>query len=193
MLNEWIESYLAAQQQTIATLPVAEIEQVVEVVKEAYANDAQIFVCGNGGNAASTSHFAADLGKNASGALPRSFRILALNDNTAWLTALGNDFSYDEVFSRQLNNFANPGDVLITSSVSGNSPNLVEAVKLAKQRGLKTVAIVGGKRGQLADMADHVVVINDEHYGRVEDAQMSIYHMIAFAFVEKGVEVPADS
>jgi D-sedoheptulose 7-phosphate isomerase len=100
------------------------------------------------------------------------------------MTALGNDYDYSEVFSRQLMNLARPGDILMVMSVSGNSSNLVKAVEWADQNGCVTVSLVGGKRGKLAEISNHTIVIDDTHYGRVEDAHMGICHMIAYAFME---------
>ena len=90
-------------------------------------------------------------------------------------------------FLRQLQNYAGAGDVLIGSSVSGDSPNLVRAFEWADANGLETVAIVGARRGAMAKVARHVLVIDDTHYGRVEDAQMTILHMICYAFMDGGV------
>jgi D-sedoheptulose 7-phosphate isomerase len=107
-----------------------------------------------------------------------------LADNVAWMTALGNDFSFDDVFVRQLTNHAEPGDVLIISSVSGSSPNLVSAMRWGREHGLVTVALVGQSRGDVAPLADYLLVIDDPHYGRVEDAQMNILHMICYCIME---------
>ena len=117
--------------------------------------------------------------------LGKRFRVLSLNDNVSWMTAIGNDYSYDEIFSRQLANYARKGDVVITASVSGNSPNLVKAFEWAKAQGVQTIALVGAKRGRLAELADQVVVIEDTHYGRVEDVQMHILHILCYAFMER--------
>ncbi len=81
-------------------------------------------------------------------------------------------------------NFANPGDPILTMSVSGNSPNLVKAVEWSTKKGLKTIALVGGKRGRLAEIADEIIVIDSHHYGRVEDAHMGICHILCYAFME---------
>jgi D-sedoheptulose 7-phosphate isomerase len=156
-----------------------------QILKEALVNNRQIFIFGNGGNAANSSHFATDLGKSASDASGKRFRVLSLNDNVSWLTALGNDCTYDQVFSGQLQNYAKTGDVAMAVSVSGNSPNAVKALALAKKQGLRTIALVGGKRGKLAEIADEVIDIADTHYGRVEDCQMTILHMLCYGFVEK--------
>jgi len=109
---------------------------------------------------------------------------MSLNDNVSWMTAIGNDYAYEDVFVRQLENYARPGDLVMVMSVSGNSPNVVKAVEWAKRNGVFTVAMVGGKRGRLAELADIPVVIDSHHYGRVEDAHMAICHMICYAFME---------
>jgi D-sedoheptulose 7-phosphate isomerase len=97
---------------------------------------------------------------------------------------LGNDYAYEDVFVRQLENYARPKDLVLVMSVSGQSPNVVKAVKWANENGLETIALVGGKRGALAQMARHVVVIDSTHYGRAEDAHMGICHMLCYAFIE---------
>ena len=185
MITQWIADYLEAQKRAVDSVKPAEIAALVETLRGAWSQDQQIFAIGNGGSAANASHFAVDLGKGSSDTLPRRFRVLSLTDNVAWMTALGNDYSYDEIFSRQLANYARKGDVLITASVSGNSPNLVKAFEWAKAQGVKTIALVGAKRGRLAELADQVVVIDDTHYGRVEDVQMHILHILCYAFMEK--------
>lgn len=183
-MKEWIRNYLGAQCAATDTLPLDAVERVVELFRKALLEDRQVFVFGNGGSAANASHFATDLGKGASDKLGRRFRVISLNDNVSWLTALGNDYSYEDVFVGQLQNYAKPGDIALTMSVSGSSPNVVKAVEWAVKHGLYTVALVGGKRGRLADIAHEVIVVNDTHYGRVEDCHMMICHLICYAFME---------
>ena len=184
-LLSWIDDYRAAQNAALDSLDAGVVADVVELLRRANAEGRRIFVCGNGGNAANAAHFTTDLGKGASAAVPRPFRVLCLADNTAWMTAIGNDFTFEDVFVRQLTNHAEPGDVLILSSVSGSSPNLVAAIGWAREHGLVTVALVGGNRGTVAPLADHLVVVPDTHYGRVEDVQMNVLHMLCYAFMEK--------
>jgi D-sedoheptulose 7-phosphate isomerase len=183
-MQNWIADYLAAQKRAVDSIQPADIASLVNLLRDAHRRDAQVFACGNGGNAANCSHFVTDFGKNASEAMGRKFRVLTLNDNIAWLTAIGNDYAYEDVYWRQLENYARPDDILITSSVSGNSPNLVKTVEWANHHGMKTIALVGAKRGRLAELAHHKVVVEDTHYGRVEDVQMHVLHMLCYAFVE---------
>ncbi len=191
-LTRWLEGYRDRQQEAHAALPLEQVAGLVTLLHQARDRGAQVFVFGNGGSAANASHFATDLGKGASDASPRRFRVLSLNDNTAWMTALGNDYSFEDVFVRQLQNYAGPGDLALCMSVSGDSPNLVRAMRWARDNGLTTVALVGAKRGDLADIAEHVLVIPDTHYGRVEDAQMTICHMLCYAFMEAAVDASGD-
>ncbi len=183
-MHTWLSKYVAAQHRALDSIPLDSVTAMVETLRQAWLEDKQIFAIGNGGNSASASHFATDLGKGASDAAGKRFRIMTLADNVAWLTAIGNDYCYDDVFVRPLQNYARPGDVLISGSVSGNSPNLVRAFDWARANGLKTIAMVGAKRGKLAELADQAIVIDDTHYGRVEDIQMTIYHMLCYAFME---------
>jgi D-sedoheptulose 7-phosphate isomerase len=183
-MEEYLTQYLRAQKEALDSIPVEEVAQIINKFGEALRDDRQIFVFGNGGSAANASHFITDLGKGASDKLARRFRCLSLNDNVSWLTALGNDYAYEDVYLGQLQNYARPGDLVLVMSVSGNSPNLVKAVQWAREQGIHTIALVGGKRGQLADLADQVVVIDSTHYGRVEDAHMGICHMVCYAFME---------
>jgi len=184
-MQQWIQNYMAAQHRALDSIPVDGIARLIETVREAWRQDRQTFAIGNGGNAANASHFATDLGKGSSDVVGRRFRVLSLTDNVAWLTALGNDYAYEDVFVRQLENFARPGDVLLAGSVSGNSPNLVKAFTWASAHGLRTGALVGAKRGRFAEVAEQVIVIDDTHYGRVEDARMHILYMVCYAFMEQ--------
>ncbi len=191
-MESWIRDYIAKQRQALDSIPAAEVAQAIETLRTAWRHSRNIFVIGNGGNAANAAHFATDLGKGASDVLGRRFRVMSLSDNSAWMTAIGNDYSYDEVFTRQLRNFAQPGDVLLCGSVSGNSPNLVHAYEWAARNGLQTIALVGAKRGRLAEIASQAIVIGDTHYGRVEDVQMHILHMLCYAFIEHPQPVPIE-
>src|SRR5438552_236745 len=128
-MNQWITDYLRAQKATLDSIPPDGVAQLIEKLRVALQEDRQIFVFGNGGSAANASHFATDLGKGASDKLGKSFRVLSLNDNVSWMTALGNDYAFDEIFVRQLMNYGRAGDLVMTMSVSGSSPNVVKAVE----------------------------------------------------------------
>ena len=181
---DWLNNYIASQKKALDTINPADLVPLIATLREAHRAGRRIYVCGNGGSAANASHFVTDLGKNSSEAMPSPFRVMSLTDNTAWITAIGNDYSFDDSFLRQLQNYGEAGDVLLVITVSGNSPNVVKVLEWAKPRGMKTIALVGGKRGRAAALADQVIAVGDTHYGRVEDVQMNILHMLCYAFVE---------
>ena len=184
-LADWLGGYLAKQHAALDSIPLDAVARLVERLRRCVLEERQVFVFGNGGSAANASHFATDLGKGSSDKIGRRFKVMSLNDNVSWMTALGNDYAYEDIFVRQLENYARPGDVAMALSVSGNSPNAVKAIDWARKHGVFTAALVGGKRGRLAEIADEVLVIDDAHYGRAEDAQMAICHMLCYAFMER--------
>jgi D-sedoheptulose 7-phosphate isomerase len=183
-MNQWLADYLKRQQAAHESIPLNEVQQVIEKLREVLKHDRQVFVFGNGGSAANASHFATDLGKGASDKVGKRFRVISLNDNLSWMTALANDYAYEDVFVGQLQNYGRAGDLALGISVSGSSPNCVKALEWARKNGLHTVALVGARRGRMAEVAEQAIVINDTHYGRVEDAQMGICHMLCYAFIE---------
>src|SRR5438093_7348106 len=132
-MKQWVADYLTAQQAALDSIPIDAVAQIIEQFRAAVQEDRQIFVFGNGGSAANASHFATDLGKGASDKRGKRFRVLSLNDNVSWMTALGNDYAYEDVFVRQLMNYAKPGDLVLVMSVSGNSTNIVKAVEWANK------------------------------------------------------------
>jgi D-sedoheptulose 7-phosphate isomerase len=183
-IHSWLSNYVTAQKAALDSISIPAVAALIAKLREALSQDRQIFVAGNGGSASNSSHFATDLGKGASDKLKKRFKVLTLNDNVSWMTALGNDYCYDDVFVRQLMNYATAGDILLLLSVSGSSPNLVRAAEWGRANGLYTVALVGGNRGKLVDICQESIVIDSTHYGRAEDAQMGICHMLCYAFME---------
>jgi D-sedoheptulose 7-phosphate isomerase len=183
-MKQWISDYITAQKAALDSIPMQAVAELIQLLRSALKEDKQVFVFGNGGSAANASHFMTDLGKGASDKTGKRFRIICLSSDISWLTALGNDYSYEDVFAGQLQNYGRPGDIALGISVSGNSPNCVKALEWAKTHGLRTIALVGAKRGRMAEIAEQALVINDTHYGRVEDAQMGICHLLCYAFIE---------
>ena len=184
LMKQWISDYIQGQKAALDSIPAEATARLVGILRDALKADRQVFVFGNGGSAANASHFATDLGKGASDKVKKRFRVVSLNDNVSWMTALANDYAYEDVFVGQLQNYGRAGDIALGLSVSGNSPNCVKALEWARKNGMLTVALVGGKRGRMAEIAQEVIVIQDSHYGRVEDAQMGICHMLCYAFME---------
>ncbi|WP_336516369.1 SIS domain-containing protein [Pollutibacter soli] len=184
MMKDFVAAYLDQQQQTQSAISQEKVTDLIGIFHQAWKEDRRIFVVGNGGSAANASHFATDLGKSASDNMGKPFKVVSLHDNTPWITAISNDYAYDQIFVRQLINFAQPGDILFAMSVSGNSPNVVNAVEWGKKNGLYSVCLTGAQLGRLAELGDFVISIESKHFGRVEDAHMGICHMICYAFVE---------
>ena len=180
----FIADYVEAHAAVVKSLPQNEIDNLILLFFKALQEDKQIFAFGNGGSATNASHFITDLSKAASDKLPTRFKGLCLNESISWITALGNDYAYEDIYVRQLMNFAKPGDIVFVLSVSGNSPNIVKAVEWSKQNNVYTIALTGKKTNQLQGLADFHIGIESVHYGRVEDAHMHICHMICYAFIE---------
>ena len=173
------EAYLDYLTSVLKTIDAREIGQFIETLLDAREHGATIYFIGNGGSAATASHFANDIaiGTNS---YDKPFRAVSLTDSNAIITAVGNDFGYEEIFVRQLRVLGRAGDVVVAISASGNSPNLIRAFDYAKSIGIKTVAITafdGGKMKQIADEGVHVPTAPKE-YGPAEDAHMVLDHLV---------------
>jgi D-sedoheptulose 7-phosphate isomerase len=183
---EYLKEYKRYSLETLSLLPVEEVGELITTLKEARSHGRQVFVCGNGGSASTSSHFANDLGKGASLNAPERFRVIALTDNIPWITALANDLDYSEIFVQQLINYAEPGDVLIAISGSGNSENVIKAVRWANEHELISIGLTGRPGGELAGLAQSVVFVESSHMGRIEEGHFLIQHMIGYYFMENG-------
>jgi D-sedoheptulose 7-phosphate isomerase len=169
---------------TIDRIDSSKVTRAIELLREARDSGHAIFVCGNGGSASTASHFACDMVKGASFSRDARFRIMALTDSLPTLTAYSNDVSYECVFAEQLKNFAQPGDVVIAISGSGNSPNVLRALEYANSRGCRTIALTGRDGGKLGPLAELNIQVPSPHMGRIEDAHMIVTHMIAYYFMD---------
>lgn len=187
--SEFAKSYLQGLKGVLDKLPFKEIDRVVDAIEAAHAAGKQIFVIGNGGSAATASHMMNDLNKGTLGhkgdAPWKRFRVIALTDNVSLMTAWANDADYNTVFSEPLKNLAQPGDLLVAISASGNSPNIIAAVDAAKQLGVKVIGLTGFGGGKLAKMADVSFVVPSNEYGPVEDVHMILDHIITGYLYEK--------
>ncbi len=168
----------------IETVDLAKVNQAIDLFKDARTAGRHIFVCGNGGSASTASHFACDIVKGASYNRGQRFRIMALTDQIATLTAYANDVSYDCVFVEQLRNFAQPGDLVMCISGSGNSPNVIRAMEYDNSIGCKTLALTGRDGGKLGPLAQLNIQVEAPHMGRIEDAHMIVCHMIGYYFMD---------
>lgn len=161
-------------------LDLGAVSRVASALVRAQKEGRQVFVMGNGGSAATASHLATDLGKTAAAPGRPPVRCISLADNVPFITAIGNDLSFDEVFSRQLENLLGPGDLVILVSGSGNSRNLVKAARLANARGALTVGLLGFDGGKLRSMVRIALVVPSDQYGVIEDLHMGIGHILTF-------------
>lgn len=178
------EAYLRRSSDLLSAIATDELAQVIGVLNAARAGQRHVFICGNGGSAATASHFAAGLSKEGSWERPQKFRALALTDNISWITSLANDTDFTRIFVEQLKNHAEPDDVLIVFSGSGNSQNVLRATEWANAHGLVTVGITGGSGGALAKLVQHRVRVDSDHMGHVEEGHFLIQHLITYYFME---------
>lgn len=183
--------YLRNYEQLLRRVDLDAIERVVQHLRVARDLEATIFVAGNGGSAATASHWVNDLGKATKNSGRRAIRTMSLSDNIPWLTALANDEGYERVFSGQLENFARKGDVLVVISASGNSPNLVRAVEMARESGVTTVGLLGFDGGVLKDAVDDCIWLPTEKgmYGLVEDSHTMLCHILTTCLMEDRPEL----
>jgi D-sedoheptulose 7-phosphate isomerase len=170
--------------QTIQTIDAAKVNQAIEWFRDARTQGRAIFVAGNGGSAATASHFVCDMIKGASLGKPSRFRIQALHDSVPTLTAYANDLHYQDAVVEQLKNFAAPGDIYMAISGSGNSPNVIRAMEYANSSGCRTLALTGRDGGKLGSMAELNIQVPEQHMGRIEDAHHIICHMICYSFMD---------
>src|SRR5260370_8713507 len=147
------EAYKAQCVQALDSVDLSKVHMAIDWMKQARADGQTIFTCGNGGSASTASHFVCDMVKGASFNRPTRFRIMALTDSLPTITAYSNDVGYECVFVEQLKNFAEPGDVLMAISGSGNSPNVLRAVEYANSIGCRTLALSGPAGGILGPTA----------------------------------------
>jgi D-sedoheptulose 7-phosphate isomerase len=179
-VREIAASYLRGAETVRQHLDLAALERVVQRLHLAREAGSTVFVAGNGGSAATSSHLVNDLGKGVrlDGAPP--VRALALSDNVSWLTALANDEGYERAFAGQLETLSHPGDVLVVISASGNSANLIEAVRCARAREVTTIGLLGFDGGLLKRLVDDYLWLPTEQgaYGLVEDAHLMVSHIV---------------
>src|SRR5512140_3140770 len=168
-MNAFPTNYKASLIGAIDQIPLDRVSTAIDWLREARDAGRTIFVCGNGGSASTASHFVCDMVKGASFQRDKRFRIMALTDSLPTITAYANDVGYDCVFVEQLRNFAEPGDVLMAISGSGNSPNVLKAMEYANSIGCRTIALSGRDGGKLGPMAQLNLQARNPHMGRIED------------------------
>lgn len=164
-------------------------EEILTILKNSIRNNQKIFVGGNGGSAGIAMHYVCDFSKGASQNWKENFsryKAISLSSNISYMTAISNDEHYDEVFRQQLINLASPNDILIMISSSGNSPNIIAAVKYAKELGMITIGVSGFKGGKLKQLADYSAHVSFEGYEVSEDIHTIFGHFLAVYLRENG-------
>ncbi len=189
-----IRQYFSSVQTLLDQVPFDAVDRVVDILAAANRAGQVIYICGNGGSAATATHFGCDLAKRPIVAGQPRFRVIALTDNNALMTALSNDISYDAVFSEQLLPLVRKNDVLIGISGSGNSRNVLNAVKVAKDAGALTVGFCGYDGGKLKAMVDIPVHVPSHTMAMVEDVHLMLEHAICerLLAINQAAAVPAD-
>ncbi|HET6871535.1 MAG TPA: SIS domain-containing protein [Sporolactobacillaceae bacterium] len=179
MFEAYYQNYKSEFLETLESLDFSMIQVIHRELERARENDRQIFVLGNGGSAASASHWACDFDKGVNVGTSKRYRLLALTDNMPLVSAYGNDVDYNEIFVEQLKNFLNPEDLVIGLSVSGDSENLVRALRFAQEQKACVISLIGNREGRMKEVSDYALVIPSNNYGVVEDVHMYINHVIS--------------
>ena len=178
MIIEATKDYINLLIDTLQQIPLDQIERIVKIIDKARQEGNKVIIFGNGGSAATASHMACDLGKGtACDGKPR-LRALSLTDNVSLLTAAGNDLSYEEIFIEQLRILLEPEDVVIGISASGNSENVVRALKYAGEKGATKIGIIGFDGGKIKEIVDEYFWVPIHDYGVVEDIHLVFDHII---------------
>lgn len=179
-----IQEYIGDISGVLNRLPVEDIVRVVEVLERARSEGKQVFIFGNGGSAATASHFACDLSKGAIREGKPRIKAFALTDNIHILTAWANDTDYGRIFAEQLENYIAKGDVAIGISGSGNSPNVLNGMKVAREKGAITVGFIGFDGGKLKDMVDIPVIAPIRNMEQSEDIHLLLEHIVTVCLRE---------
>jgi D-sedoheptulose 7-phosphate isomerase len=176
--------YLAEYMTVLRSLNWGEVESIALALLRAWKEGRTVFCCGNGGSAASASHFMMDLAKLTAPVCGPRLRAMALNENVAAISAISNDISYEQIFAEQLRMFLDPNDVVIGFSTSGSSPNVIRAIEYANSAGAVTFGITGRRGHQLEELAQEAIVIDSTSVQQIEDATMVIGHLVCLRVKE---------
>lgn len=183
----YLGAYLDRVLDAVKSIEVTQLEQLATVIDRTVSSQGHVFFIGNGGSAATATHYVNDL-VMAYARTNRVLRTSSLTDNPALVSGIANDYSFEEIFEYQIRALGKPGDLVIAISASGNSPNLVRAIEYANSLGIGTAAVLGFDGGKLKEMVDVVVQVTTElgDYGPAEDAHLVINHAIAAFLRAKG-------
>jgi D-sedoheptulose 7-phosphate isomerase len=180
-----VESYFQLLSRTAGQLPFDAIEEVASTLVQAYESERTIYLFGNGGSAALASHIACDLGKGTVNGSKKRFRVMSLTSNEAMMTAWANDSNYHDVFAEQLANFVAPGDVAFAISCSGNSANVLNALRVARQARATTVGLAGFQGGKMKELCDQCLIVPSDNMQIIEDLHLCAAHAVFTAVRRK--------
>lgn len=184
MYNE-IEHYWHGLASIMQAMPFDMLTKAAELLLNCYRRGSTIFIVGNGGSAATASHFACDLAKGTQVKGMPAFRVISLSDNVPLMSAWANDTNYDRIFAEQLSTLVRPEDIIIAISASGNSPNILAAARMAKKSGAITLALTGQDGGKLSQLADFIIYVPSKCIEQVEDAHLVIAHSLCVVLREQ--------
>jgi D-sedoheptulose 7-phosphate isomerase len=177
-------NYFQTVAHVLPQIPAERVEQIIATLRQAQAQGKRIFTCGNGGSSANASHFVNDMLKSTIRPERPRLKLACLSDNISTLTAYANDVSYDVIFAEPLASLAEPGDVLIALSGSGNSPNVLRVMETAKAMGVARIGLTGRDGGKLKDNCDICVIVPHDSMQVIEDAHLVILHAVFLAMCE---------
>jgi D-sedoheptulose 7-phosphate isomerase len=180
-----VESYFRLLSTTAGQLPFEAIEGVAATLVQAYESERTIYLFGNGGSAALASHMACDLGKGTVNGSKKRFRVMSLTSNEAMMTAWANDSTYHDIFAEQLANFVAPGDVAFAISCSGNSANVLNALRVARQAQAMTVGLAGFQGGKMKELCDQCLIVPSDNMQIIEDLHLCAAHAVFTAVRRK--------
>jgi len=176
--NSHIRESIRVKEATLETC-IPSLLEACDALTEAFAGGKKLLICGNGGSAADAQHLAAEFISTLSQAFPRrALPAIALTTDSSTLTSRANDYGFNEVFSRQVEAFGQPGDVLLAISTSGGSKNCLVAMKVAKELGVKNIALVGGSGGQMGEIADVAIVVPSNQTMHIQESHLALYHIL---------------
>ncbi len=183
-MDSLIQFYLNDVGRLIGTLPQAQLEGLYKRLLAAYDEGRQVFLLGNGGSASTCSHIVNDLQKCVYHAGGRTFKVMSLTDNVALMLAWANDTAYEHIFAEQLRPWVQPGDLVFCVSGSGNSPNVLKAAELGREKGAYVVGLAGYEGGKLSALVDEAVVVPSDNMQRIEDCHMVILHLLFWRMLQ---------
>lgn len=177
--KDFYEDYIFRKNELLKNINFKELDKIISLLKKGFKNHAILYTCGNGGSSSLSDHFTCDFIKQTNNNTNLNVKSISLTSNFSLISAISNDINYNQIFSFQIKKLCKRNDILFLFSVSGNSPNLVEAIKAAKKKGVKIVSFTGFNGGKLAKLSDYNLNFPIANYGIVEDCHITIMHFLS--------------